>query len=268
MDVDDRDWQLPDSEVHEFAPRATKFCVVIPVINEGTRIRAQLAEIHALGIPRTCDVIILDGGSTDGSTAPEVLYQFDIRALLVKKGPGRLSAQLRMGYAWALRQGYEGVITIDGNHKDGVDAIPAFARELENGYDFVQGSRFVPGGQAINTPLARLLAIKLVHAPLLSLSARFRYTDTTNGFRAYSRRLLLNPEIRPFRNVFATYELLAYLTVRAPQTGHRVKEIPVTRRYPAKGVPTKISFVKGNLRLMAILCKVLLGSFNPEHGAS
>jgi glycosyltransferase involved in cell wall biosynthesis len=264
MEVDTRGWQLPDYEVTEFAVRATRYCVVIPVLNEGERIRAELEEIARCGISRVLDIVILDGGSSDGSIEPSFLRHTGVRALLVKTGPGRLSAQLRMGYAWAMQEGYEGVVTIDGNNKDGVDAIAAFIPELESGWDFVQGSRFIPGGKAINTPWIRRLAIRMVHAPLLSLSAGFRYTDTTNGFRAYSRRLLLDPRVRPFRNVFATYELLAYLSMRAPRTGHHTKEIAVTRRYPAAGVPTKISFLKGNLNLLLILFKVVLGRFNPE----
>jgi glycosyltransferase involved in cell wall biosynthesis len=267
MEIDARGWQLPDYEVTEFATSSTKYCVVIPVLNEGERIRAELEEMAHHRIPGIADILILDGGSTDGSTESSLLRSYGVRALLAKKGPGRLSAQLRMGYAWALLQGYQGVITIDGNHKDGVDAIPSFIRELEGGWDFVQGSRFIAGGKAINTPWMRRLAIRLVHAPLLSLSAGFCYTDTTNGFRAYSRRLLLDPRVRPFRNMFATYELLAYLSVRAPRTGHRTKEIGVTRRYPAVGVPTKITFFKGNLDLLRILFKVVLGRFNPEASA-
>jgi dolichol-phosphate mannosyltransferase len=267
METDARGWQLPAYEVMEFATRATKYCVVIPVLNEGERIRAELHEMVRFGIARMADIVILEGGSTDGSTEPSLLRSYGVRALLVKRGPGRLSAQLRMGYGWALLQGYEGVITIDGNNKDGVDAIPSFIRELESGWDFVQGSRFVAGGKAINTPWMRRLAIRLVHAPLLSLSAGFRYTDTTNGFRAYSRRLLLDPRVHPFRNMFAAYELLAYLSVRAPRTGHRTKEIGVTRRYPAVGVPTKITFLKGNLDLLRTLFKVVLGRFNPEASA-
>jgi dolichol-phosphate mannosyltransferase len=257
-------WQIPDYAVTEFGPRRTKYCVAIPVLNEGERIRAELEEMVHHGIPALIDVLILDGGSSDGSTDAAFLRASGVRALLVIKGPGRLSSQLRMGYAWAMVQGYEGVITIDGNHKDGVDAIPSFIRELDAGWDFVQGSRFIPGGRAIHTPLLRLLAIRMLHAPLLSFSAGFHYTDTTNGFRGYSRRLLLDPRVRPFRNVFKTYELLAYFSVRAPRTGHRTKEIPVTRRYPANSVPTKISSFKGNLDLLRILIKVAMGRFNPE----
>jgi len=258
-------WQLPSAEIVELSPRRTSYAVCIPVIDEGNRLIKQLAEMKDQGISGQIDILILDGGSSDGSTNFDLLGPQGVRTLLIKTGPGRLGAQLRMGYAYALTQGYEGVITMDGNNKDGVEAIPDFVRELEAGYDLVQGSRYVPGGQAINTPWSRYLAIKLIHVPLINLAAGFRYTDTTNGFRGYSRRLLLNPEVQPFRDIFVGYELLAYLSVRAPRTGHRVKEIPVARRYPDQGqIPTKISHVKGNWDLFWTLIKILGGKFNPQ----
>jgi dolichol-phosphate mannosyltransferase len=261
----DTSWQVPSADIFELSPRRTPYAVCIPVINEGRRLKGQLAEMKERGISAAADILILDGGSTDGSTNPGFLSQQQVRTLLIKTGPGKLSAQLRMGYAYALAQGYHGIVTIDGNHKDGVEAIPDFIKELEAGYDFVQGSRYLPGGQAINTPWTRRLAIKLIHVPLINSGAGFRYTDTTNGFRGYSRRFLLHPEVRPFRDVFSGYELLAYLSVRAPRTGQRVKEIPVTRRYPEKGeIPTKISHFRGNWELFRVLIRVLLGQYNPN----
>lgn len=260
----DSQWQLPTFELYEFAPRKTDYCVCIPIINEGERIRRQLAEMVQHAIADHADILILDGGSTDGSTAHEYLRSQRVRALLVKTGKGKLSAQLRMGYAYALRQGYEGIVTIDGNDKDNVDAIPAFIRELREGFDMVQGSRFVPGGKAINTPLSRMVAIRLIHAPLISFGAKFRYTDTTNGYRGYSRRLLLDPRVQPFRDVFETYELLAYMSVRAPQLQFKTKEIPVTRAYPSSGkTPTKIKGFMGNAKLIRILLDVVRGHYNP-----
>ncbi len=260
----DSHWQLPTFDLHEFAQRKTDYCVCIPIINEGDRIRRQLADMVRHKIAVTADILILDGGSTDGSINPDFLRSQGVRALLVKTGQGKLSAQLRMGYAYAMRQGYQGVVTIDGNDKDNVDAIPAFIEAMRAGWDLVQGSRFVPGGRAINTPLSRLLAIKLIHVPLINLGAHFTYSDTTNGYRGYSRRLLLDSRVQPFRNVFDTYELLAYMSVRAPRLGFKVKEIPVTRRYPPSGqTPTKIKGFKGNMRLIRILLDVIRGQYNP-----
>ena len=54
------------------------------------------------------DIVVADGGSTDGSLALDSLDAFRLRALLVKRGPGKLSAQMRMAIAFALGEGYEG----------------------------------------------------------------------------------------------------------------------------------------------------------------
>lgn len=243
--------------------RQHRHCVVIPVINEGARIRNLLQRMALHGISRLADIVIVDGGSTDGSLDPAFLKQVDVRSLLVKTDVGKLSAQLRCAYAFVLEEGYEGIVTIDGNDKDDPEAIPRFIDALEAGVDFVQASRFISGGVAENTPVSRDLAIRLIHAPMLSLFSGFKWTDTTQGFRAYSRRLLIDPRVAPFRAVFDTYELLAYLSYRAPRLGFRCVEIATSRKYPKGEVPTKISSFKGNLMVLRILFAACLGRYNP-----
>jgi glycosyltransferase involved in cell wall biosynthesis len=255
-------WQLPEYEVHALRGRRTKYCLCVFVINEGQRIRRQLARMKPWS--SKVDVILADGGSSDGSLELGYLGEQGVRALLVKKSPGRLSTQMRMALGYALKERYEGVIVMDGNDKDHPEAIDRFLAALEAGVDHVQGSRFVPGGQAIRTPWARLWGIRLLHAPLISLAAWFRYTDTTNGFRAYSSRLLRDPRVAPFREVFSRYELHYYLAIRAPRIGYKAAEVPVTREYPREGkTPTKISGLRGNLLVLRTLLAACLGRYNP-----
>ena len=256
-------WQVPAFETPLWRGRQRRHCVVVPVINEGERIGRLLARMAALRLPDTVDVLLVDGGSRDGSLALDRLQAHGVRALLVKTGPGRLSAQLRCAYAFALDAGYEGLVTIDGNDKDDPAAIPRFLTALDAGIDFVQASRFLPGGVAENTPASRDLAIRLVHAPLLAMRSGFPWTDTTQGFRGYSRRMLLDARVAPFRNVFDSYELLAYLSYRVPRLNFRCVEIPSARRYPKGEVPTKISGLRGNLRVLAILLKACAGAYDP-----
>lgn len=256
------EWHVPDFEEHVFTARRNRYVLVVPVINEGERIHNQLRAIQALKLD--IDIVIADGGSTDGSLADAFLRSVGVNTLLIKRGFGRLSAQLRMAYAWSLARGYEGIVTIDGNGKDGVGAIPLFIKALDDGYDIAQGSRYAEGGIAENTPLDRYLAGKLLHAPLISLAARFRFTDTTNGFRGYSARALRDPRVAPFRPIFLNYNLLFYLSVRIPQIGYRACEIPVARRYPPKGkTPTKIAGWKGRLAIIEELLDAVRGKFNP-----
>ena len=162
-----------------------------------------------------------------------------------------------------MRQGYDGIIQVDGNNKDGVEAIPSFVDALNAGADYVQGNRFGTGGEQVNTPLVRLVAIRTVHAPLVSLAAGMWLHDTTNGFRAYSRRYLLHPAVQPFRDVFQTYELNWYLSARAAQLDLVVQELPVSRRYPAGAVPTKISPLGGSPRMLWGVFRLLVGSLHP-----
>ncbi|MBV8843266.1 MAG: glycosyltransferase family 2 protein [Bryobacterales bacterium] len=258
-------WQLPEHRIEEFAPKARDYCVGIPIINEGERIRSQLRRMSDCGVANVADIILFDGGSTDGSLDEKFLRANSVRTLITKLGPGKQGAQLRMGFAYALRQGYRGVVTIDGNGKDSVDSIGSFVKALEQGMDYVQGSRYLPGGAAVNTPFLRHWAVKLIHIPILNFASGFRYTDTTNAFRAYSRRLLLDRRVQPFRDVFMTYEMLAYFSVRAPRLGFKTMELPVRRSYPASGkTPTKISSFRGNFLLLKILWGAVTGAYNPH----
>ena len=255
---------VPDFECHEYEEKKNKYCLCIPIINEKENIRLELHRARVNKVHTLCDIIICDGGSTDGGTDEDMMRSLGVNTLLVKKGPGKQGAQLRMGFWWALKRGYEGIITIDGNNKDSIEDVADFIEKLDEGYDFVQGSRFIAGGQAINTPLSRHIAVKFIHAPVISLTAKEKFTDTTNNFRAYSKKYLTHPLVQPFRNVFKTYELLAYLSTRASQLKLKTCEIPVTRAYPNSGkVPTKVSPIKGNSELMKILLANAAGRYNP-----
>lgn len=252
---------VPNYLIEEYSPRKTKYLVAVFVINEGERIQKQLTKMHAVsGLP---DFVIADGGSTDGSLEPSFLRQIGAHALLQKVGPGKLSAQMRMAFHYAIHAGYEGVVVIDGNDKDVVDSIPNFVSLLRQGFDHIQGSRFIEGGKAVNTPFSRLIALRCFHSPLISLASGKRQTDTTNGFRAYSKKLLTDSDVSVFRDVFQTYELHYHLAIEAGRgNDFRIIETPVTRVYPKYGkVPTKISPFRGNLHIMKILLLAVTGKY-------
>lgn len=256
---------VPDFSSKEFSKKNNKYCLCIPIINEGKKITDELLTAKKNKINRIVDIIICDGGSTDGSTDEKQLKNSGVNTLLIKQGPGKQGAQLRMGFYWALERGYEGIITVDGNNKDSIEDVYKFVEKLEEGYDFIQGSRFIKGGKAINTPKIRYISLRLIHAPIISLTAKKWFTDTTNAYRGYSKEYLTDTKTDVFRDIFNTYELLAYLSVRASQLGYKVCEVPVRREYPKTGkTPTKISFFKGNYNLFKILILNLFGKYKPK----
>lgn len=258
------DWEVPEFRVDFWDGKTRDYCVVVPVINEGDRIRQFVRRLKETKIDAIADIIIVDGGSTDGSLNHEYLRSGGVRGLLTKTDGGKLSAQLRVAYAFLLCNDYQGVVTIDGNDKDDPVAIPDFLRLLVNGYDFVQASRFILGGKQRNTPRSRHLAIRWIHAPLLRIASGFKWTDTTQGFRGYSRKLLLSQRLSVFRSIFTSYELLAYLSYASPIMGFKCIESPSSRYYPKGEVPSKISSFKGNLNVLLTLIKACLGVYGPN----
>ena len=260
-------WEYPEFDVTEFRERRSRYCLCAFMINENGRLHSELEKCRELA--QSLDIVLADGGSTDGSTEHGVLAGFGVRSLLVKQGPGKLGAQMRMAFAYALSQGYEGVICVDGNDKDDVPKGAAeFIRGLDEGFDHLQGSRYVPGGHHENTPALRHWGVKLLHAPVLSLASGFHYTDTTNGFRGYSRRLLEDPRIRVLREELVGYELHYYLAIQAARRGYRVAEVPVTRVYPKHGkAPTKITGLRGNAKILGVLFRTALGRYDIDNGA-
>jgi dolichol-phosphate mannosyltransferase len=256
--------QVPPYDTFIFKEKSTAYCLLIPIFNEGKRFQSQIKKMRDNGIFDLIDVIVCDAGSKDGSTEYGFLKNEGFTALLVRSGIGRYSTDLRMGYSWALDMGYEGCITVDGNDKDDTSAIPMFIEKLNEGYDYIQGSRYIKGGRAINTPFIRHWAIKLIMVPLMSISARKYLTDSSNGFRAYSKRFLIDKRVLVFRDSFNLHELIYYLPPRACRLGYNVVEIPVTRAYPDNGEVPSHASMSVNIATLVVIIKGLYGGLNPK----
>ena len=248
--------------IHKLKPRQTRYCIMVGVWNEGERITSQIERMQAIA-PLT-DIIIADGGSTDGATSLEALTG-KVSTLIIDKRRHGLSGQYQSALAYAMSEGYEGFIMIDGNGKDGVEAVAHFTAALDNGADLIQGSRFLPGGRYDNIPFVRYYGIRYVFNPVLALFCGFHYTDDMNGFKGVSRRLVEHPGVQPFRDIFHYYSLQYYFNYRPAHLGLKVTEVPVSRVYPKNGqIPTKIHGLKAYYKILRELAKTCIGYYNPR----
>jgi len=247
----------------QFHEKTRGYALVIGVYDEGEKFTRQLEALQPYR--RLVDIVIADGGSSDGATSPDIL-QKHVRTLLINNDERRgLSVQYRIAMQYALEQGYNGIVMMDGNGKDGVEAVERFVQKLEEGYDFVQGSRFMPGGFHKNTPLDRMLGIRFVFNPIMTIASGFRYTDAMNGFKACSRNFLGDPRVQPFRDCFVRYSLQYYLNYIAPKLGMRITEIPVSRSYHDQNTPhSKIIGLRSRLKILGELLRTVLGGYNPK----
>jgi dolichol-phosphate mannosyltransferase len=135
----------------------------------------------------------------------------------------------------ALDHGYEFFCILAGNNKDDPRQIAQVLAPLrEEQADYVQGSRFAPGGSEENTPPFRFVMVK-VHAGMLGVLTGFRGSDAINGFRAY-RTALFAPggPINVWQDWLDGYELETYLHFNVLRLGLRVSEVGVSKTYPPR----------------------------------
>lgn len=222
---------LPEHEIDLCFEQRHRHVVYIFAFNERPLL-TQLLDQFPPPQERMFDVMLGDDGSTDGTAAADLVAKYGIRGVTRLKRNCGLSQNIKVAIRWLASQNYLGVIFMNGNNRDGPDAITEFIRKLDQGYGYVQGSRFVAGGKQVNTPWIRYLAIRLLHAPLFSLASLKWMTDTTNGFRAFSMALLNDPRVDAFQPAFVKYEIEQYLGWKAIRLGYGATEIGVSRIYP------------------------------------
>ena len=247
----------PENEVKLFFDRKWDYLVYIFFFNETKLLPKQLERLRGSQISGF-DVMLGDDGSTEEVISENLMKRYKIRGITrLLKNEG-LSQNIKVGIKWCLSQSYKGVIFMNGNNRDNPEAIPLFINELEKGYGYVQGSRFIKGGEHINTPWKRYLAIRFFHAPVFSLLAGHRMTDTTNGYRAFSTEFLSDRRVRVFQKCFVQYEIEQYLAWKAIRLGYKIKETPVKREYPEKNYTSHIRSAFGWALMLKPLLMLLL----------
>jgi len=138
---------------------------------------------------------------------------------------------IKRGYRYALSQGFDLIVIMAGNGKDDPREIPRLTEPIsKNGFDYVQGSRFLPGGKGERTPFFRRIFTRLFPFVWTFLTG-VRCTEVTNGFRAYRAAILEDPRINIWQDWLNGYELEYYLHYKVLTLGYRFTERPVSKVY-------------------------------------
>jgi glycosyltransferase involved in cell wall biosynthesis len=210
---------------------------LIPAHNEAGNLPAVIDEIREQC--RDLDILVVDDGSTDGTT--RVLDQLGVRRLgwPLRRGVG---CAVRAGLRYGARLGFEVVVRLDadGQH-DAADIERLLTRLAQDDVDAVLGSRYVetyPGPKVLKRTLAAVV----------SAVTRRRITDATSGFWALGpRAVALLAEHHP--RGYPEPELHLFLS----RNGLRVAEVPVCSRARLSG-RSSLTLV----RLLAAGARVLL----------
>jgi glycosyltransferase involved in cell wall biosynthesis len=157
--------------VHEGAPRVS---VVVPTRNEA----ANLPHVFA-AMPDVYEVIVVDGGSTDGTVEVARRLRPDVRVVQQnRRGKGNA---LACGFA-AVRGDI--VVMLDADGSADPREIPRFVQALLDGADFAKGTRFSAGGGSDDITATRALGNRALNAAVNVLFGT-SYTDLCYGYNAF-----------------------------------------------------------------------------------
>ncbi len=192
-------------------PRNPKVSCVIPALNEERNIGWVLERL-----PEVVDeVILVDGNSTDDTVAVSVEARPDVRIV----------GQDRRGKGAALRAGFDAargdvVVMIDADRSMDPLEIQRFLDRIDEGYDLVKGSRFMPGAGTTDMEPIRKWGNGVLRNMVNTLFGA-DFTDLCYGYIAFRRDVLERLALQT-----DGFEIETEIIVRALNTGLNIAEVP------------------------------------------
>ena len=158
---------------------STTALVVVPAHNESASVGEVVRRVRAVGYP----CVVVDDGSDDNTADVAEHAGAHLIRMPVNVGVG---GAMKCGFAYAVRQGFDRVVQVDGDLQHPPEAIPDLIAAADRGADLVIGSRFSAGYDVAG---ARRTTMRLL-AWLVSRRVGTRLDDVTSGFRVISEPLL------------------------------------------------------------------------------
>lgn len=199
--------------------------VVVPTYNEAENIEALLRQVHA-ALP-AAGILVVDDGSPDGTAdlVEKVGVELGCVHVLRRHEKSGLGSAYRAGFRWGLAAGYDACVEMDADFSHDPAALPALVAPLDDGYEVVVGSRYVPGGSIPTWSWSRHLLSwggNRYADAVLGLGVR----DSTAGFRVYAASVLQRLDLDRIRA--DGYGFQIEMTYRSKQAGAPIREVPIS----------------------------------------
>jgi glycosyltransferase involved in cell wall biosynthesis len=231
--------------------RELRRVAIVPALNEEDAIASVIDEIRAFD--PGLDVVVVDDGSTDGTTRAARARGARVLRLPFNLGIG---GAVQTGFRFAFEQGYDIAVRVDGDGQHDPAQL-GFVLEpvLDGDADIAVGSRFAgDASSGYRSSRPRRIGIRLL-AWVVSWIVRRRVTDTTSGFQALNREgiaLFARDYPHDYPEVEATVMVFRHRL--------RMVEVPVEMRERTAG-RSSITTLRSVYYMVKVLLAIFVGLF-------
>ena len=200
-----------------------KILVITPTYNERENLEALVNAV--LEQPGEMEYLVVDDNSPDGTgeLADQIAKREPRFQVMHRAGKMGLGSAYREAFQHAIEQGYDAVISMDGDWSHDPRYLPDLAAAVADA-DLVVGSRYLNGISVVNWELSRLILSKFANAYVRTITG-LPFQDSTAGFQCITRRALETIDLGAIRT--DGYSFLVELKYRIHQAGMRGREVPI-----------------------------------------
>ncbi len=222
-------------------------CIVIPTYNESKTIAGLIQRVRSLGF----EVVVVDDGSNDNTADIAATCKAQVLRNIKNLGKG---AALTKGYNFALAQGFDAVISMDGDGQHSCDDLAVFMRKAESSNcGVIVGNRMAITKQM---PWLRVATNRFMSRLISKITGQY-IPDTQCGFRLIKKDLLQKLNLSTSK-----YETESEILIQAARLGFKIESVPIRTIY--SGQKSRINPCVDTLRFLRFIILESMRSY--KHG--
>lgn len=214
-----------------------KITAQIAALNEEESLPAVIKEMPGI----VSEILVVDGHSIDKTR--EIAESMGARVILQPK---------KKGFGDAHRFGFENasgdvVVIVNADWCQNPADIPRMIQKIEEGYDMVLGSRYLPGAKSDDDTIVRFIGNK-IFTFLTNFLFGSKFSDSLYFFLAVKKDKVLNLNLEA-----DDFSFCIELLVKAHQSGFKICDIPCVERPRFAGKSKVNALIDGSKILLQMI---------------